>query len=625
MNKVFLRLYIVLEDAVHALKRFPLAMLFSALAAAAAAMRLDVSDGLQTLPESLPSLFHLDAETGFLGLLDNGRLLVSFFAASCLGAALNVLLVVARERFRISQHWHALIISSGVLVPLGVFLILFLGGPADGLNLSRVYAASGIICIAGLLLPAFQSENFSFNTLCFIGIKAFFLSSALGAALFGIAFSLASLIDRMFDLRISGNVYLYLAIPAAMLFVSCFLGYFPSCRQDVTDKKYYTSSRYSPVLEAVFSYAGVSFYGIYSIIMAIYAANILLWNKWPVNRVAMYFLVYMATGTCLYIVLTPLNNRLARFFRRTFPITLLLSVLMSGYALYLRIGAYAFTTLRYFAVCVWLGFVVTMLALLFRGRNGTKIIAVYLAVVLLVSVLPVFNYKNISVYSQILRVESIYRKYGLINKGKIAPSPDLSLYDKNEVAKAVEYIADNKGVHMAKWLPANFNYASDFQKVFGFSQYDWYVYEPTTYEFLPDSRFLSTAGYDIVGTPDERTVFSGIRQEFTGKNGRYLLEISSVKESGLQTFNLIFKRNGRILVEESLTGFLDALKAYLKKAYEQGVTTYVVPQSMMLLTYKAKDATLCLFLDQVILADESDVEYAQGGTSISIQSILLKE
>lgn len=189
----------------------------------------------------------------------------------------------------------------------------------------------------------------------------------------------------------------------------------------------------------------------------------------------------------------------------------------------------------------------------------------------------------------------------------------------------MEYIADNKGVHMAKWLPANFNYASDFQKVFGFSQYDWYVYEPTTYEFLPDSKFLSTAGYDIVGTPDERTVFSGIRQEFTGKNGRYLLEISSVKESGLQTLNLIFKRNGRILVEESLTGFLDALKAYLKKAYEQGVTTYVVPQSMMLLTYKAKDATLCLFLDQVILADESDVEYAQGGTSISIQSILLKE
>lgn len=344
MNKVFLKLYIVLEDAVHALKRFPLTMLFSAVAVVTATMRLDVSDGLQTLPEALPSLFHLGGEAGFLGLLDNGKLLVALFAASCLGAVLNVLLVIIQERFRISQHWQALIISSGVLVPLGVFLLLFLGGPADGLNLSRVYAASGIMCVVGLLLPTLQSENLSFNTLCFICIKAFFISAAIGAALFGMVFSLASLTDRLFDLGISGNIYLYLTIPAVMLFVACFLGYLPSCRQDVTDKKYYMSSRYSPVLEAVFSYAGVSLYGIYSIIMAIYAANILLWNRWPVNKVAMYFLVYMAVGTCLYIVLTPLNNRLARVFRRTFPLTLLLSVLMSGYALYLRVGGYGFNT-----------------------------------------------------------------------------------------------------------------------------------------------------------------------------------------------------------------------------------------------------------------------------------------
>lgn len=625
MNKVFLKLYNVFKDAFFAALRFPLAVLFFTVLLVTAVLRLNLSGSVHSVSKGLSLLMSASGTAGSYSLLDNTVLLISLFASSCLGTALNILLTIARERLKPSPYIKALLTTAGVILPLCVFIYLFLSASFDSINLARVYVTSGILFITAMLLPSINTNNFNFNTICFIGIKAALLSGAIAAVIIGLLFSITGLIEKLFMLEFSTAVYLYLTPAGLFIFFCCFLGYLPVFDTDKTEGKYYINSLYSPGTEAALCYAGAFVYSIYTIIMAVYAANVLLWNQWLLSRVAFVFLIYMIAGACLYMALTPFENRPAGIFRRLFPVSLFFSLLMSGYALYLRLSAYAFTPRRYFAVLLWLFFLAALFIISFRGRKGTKYIALCAAASLLLSILPVFNYKNISVYSQIMRVEYIYRSYGLFGNNKIIPSAELSLYDKNEVAQAVSYITDNDGINLSKWLPADFNYTGDFQKIFGFSQYDWYTYEPETYEFLPDSKFLSAAEYDIVGTPDETTVFSAIKQDIIGKKGRYTLEISSMEEEGLYSFRLIFRRNGKMIIDEQLSPFLDSLRGYLKRHYEEGITTYTVPQSILTVSYSTPAADLRIFFNQVILTDERMGDFAQSGTSLSIQSVLLKE
>ena len=131
------------------------------------------------------------------------------------------------------------------------------------------------------------------------------------------------------------------------------------------------------------------------------------------------------------------------------------------------IVSYGLTGARYFALAGYVFLAVCILTVLISPRGNGLVIVATAMVLTVISVFPVFNYKTVSVFSQVVRAENIMKRNGMLENDAITAPADISETDRIELSRAVQYIADSGETEMAAWLPPGFDFESDYRTVFG--------------------------------------------------------------------------------------------------------------------------------------------------------------
>jgi hypothetical protein len=282
-----------------------------------------------------------------------------------------------------------------------------------------------------------------FNRRLFLRIV---LSGIYASVFFG-GLSLALLaIDNLFDVKVNEYVYPRLWLFTVFVFQTWhFLGGVPKGLADLE------ADRDRPRALRIFGqYLLVPLVVLYLLILYGYMAKILLSRQWPHGWVG-----WLVSGVSIFGVLTLLlldpgreeaETRWIRRFARAFYVAILPLLALLFVALAKRVGQYGVTERRYFLFVLGLWLFGVSLYMLFSASKSIKIVPTTLCLLALVTALGPWGAYQISLRSQIRRLEGLLGKSGHLAHGKIArsdrPVPE---EDLREIGAAVHYLIEHHG------------------------------------------------------------------------------------------------------------------------------------------------------------------------------------
>lgn len=552
-----------------------------------------------------------------LNISEDTKIFTCLMISFILGALLNAAVVVSKERINAHGVLSLSLDILGIFLPIAVFLLLLLPfNKIPELFLSRAEVLIIISAVMFVLVPSFNNEKINFNKMIFLILKSFLISFiyclVLTLGLFFIAFSVKSLLYSGLDNRVYGHISIFMSFLAFALF----LGYLPSFRKDDReDENLEMKLKVPAFIEVLLSYIVVPLVTVTFFVLAIWGGKILWWHNWPpFEQFNFIFSGYLLFGSFVFILLSPMHDSMSRFYRRFFPITSLPLLALQAFNIYGRIKEFALTDSRYFLVIIWIFSLVCIITFLIKPVVKNHIVFIAIAVLAIISVLPFFNYKDLSVYTQVLRAEILLKQNDMLEAGSIKPNSMITSDDKLQISEAVKYITTRGKASMAPWLNEKFDYATDFKNVFGFEpQYEYGVSEKNMNEKISyignlSGDYYSIDGYNIIITPQDGYLLSSdfSTDKIPGKKGTYVFEVRAKEKNGVKVPVILLKKNDKVIIENDLYDYLYGIKSFIVKNQDKTSAPVDVPVDKMTYKIETPDAKLMLVFKTVNVVMSSD-------------------
>lgn len=534
------------------------------------------SGAFERFPVATIYLFSLFLVFSLLFQFSNINETVAFsLVVSCFfGAVVNLCISVLEERMALGKKYNLVFLLSGIILPLILFLMLNFFTP-DDIFKARVIAIIICFSILFLLIPAYKSKKFTFNNVFMISTKASFISFIYGIVLMigliFIAFSIKALLWNNMSEKVFGHLAIFSGFVASIFY----LGYFPFYNDDEEDIKYLNANKYSKFAEVLISYILIPVITAFTFVFLGYATKILITWNWPSNQFAKYALFYTLAGLYTYIISAALENNFCRFYRKWFPRILIPVLLLQTIAIFIRIGAYGLTEVRYFVILLWVFSLFCALLFTIKNINKSKFAAFLAICLILFSVLPIVNYYDVSVFSQTIRAEGILKRNNMLENGSLKPNPNLNNDDQKVLIDTVSYLSSRNKSNQITWLPKTFD-MSKFKEYFGFSGAENIINEKYyNYSYVLENVGYPITGYDIA-VNGQKEFNNGANIEtatFNGSKGNYNLSFTNNTNSGKIT--VILKLGEKIIIQSDLDTYVGFIKNELSKLSESNTNNPV--------------------------------------------------
>lgn len=474
--------------------------------------------------------------------------------------------------------------EAGVLVLYYFFLLKSFGM----VTVSRYTALSITAYLAFLFIPYFfRREGFE---LYIIKLFTRFLTAAVYSVVLylGVAAILFT-VDKLLGIYISEKLYLDVWICVACIFApSFFLAGVPALSEQM-DLSFFTK-----LFRVLLLYIVMPIISIYTVILYIYFAKIIITVQWPVGLVAHLVLWYSVISALVIFFITPLkdDNNWVRIFIAWLTKLILPLILMMFVSIAIRINAYGITENRYYVIILGLWAFCIMLYLGFFKARRNIVMLITLSLIAALSVIGPWSSYSVSKFSQNKRFENILLKNGMLKEGKIIkPASEVSKADKIEVSQILDYFSRFHSFNDVKYLPKGFK-MNDAEKVFGFSysypEYRNAVNKYFAYNSMSAGKSADIKGYDyfvdVKGyTPSSTTLGSGL--EFKYDNGKHEMWLTL---------------DGKEIYRNSVSEI--ARKLYQK----YGITEkYQAPPEDMVVTGETEKVRVKIFFQNISGTDES--------------------
>lgn len=361
-----------------------------------------------------------------------------------------------------------------------VLYYIFLLKDFDFVSMTRYVGIMVFLIIAYFYLPVIgnKDKNYEYRVVDIFGnfFETLIYSVVLLFGIFAIFFT----IDNLFDIDIKGKYYFYVFLVTFLVFaVSFFLSKQPKDGVSFDEKKYSQSMR------ILLTYIVIPLISIYTIILYVYFAKILITWEWPKGLVSHLVIWYTAVSIGVIFLISPLIeiDRISRYFKILFPKVVLPILLMMFLSIGQRIYQYGITENRYYILV--LGIWISLIMLYFSIKKPLKniIIPISLSVIVLNSVLGPLSSYSISKYSQNRRLNDILNRNSMLLGGSIVSNPDVSDDDKREISNIINYFDMSHSLDDIKILNDDFE-TIDMSDVFGFS------YQPRIYIIESDRIYF---------------------------------------------------------------------------------------------------------------------------------------
>ncbi len=409
-------------------------------------------------------------------------------------------------------------ISAGVLgTAVLVIYYFFLLPDFNMVPTTRYIAVSTALYITFILLPyLYKRENFELYVLkLFIRFWTTVLySGVLFAGMSAILFT----INRLLQIDIDEKTYYYVFLLIAGLFAPAFfLGGIPAFTKNLE------KDEYSKLLRILLLYIIMPLITVYTAILYIYFAKVIITLEWPEGLVAHLVLWYSVISTAVIFMTSPLSsaNKWAQTFIYWYAKLVLPILAIMFISIGIRINAYGITENRYFVVL--LGLLVTgiMIYINMAKHRRNIVMPITLAIITLLAVFGPWNAYSVSKLSQNIRFESILEKNAMIMNNKVVkPAIEVTDNDKNELCEILSYFSNNHSLKDLKYLPADFKLEYT-ENIFGFP------FQKEIYPNAIDNKYLS---YNIA-IIDEPVDIKGYDYMFDFRNNHPEI---SIKTDGLE-------------------------------------------------------------------------------------------
>lgn len=352
------------------------------------------------------------------------------------------------------------------LIP--ILYYFFLLKDVNMVSVTRYIAVSLCLYLGFVFTPYFYKRS-NFENYVIKLITRFFTTLIYSVVLYAGISAILFTIDKLLSIRIYSNFYYYVFLCIAGIFApSFFLAGVPSYH----DREIH-SGDYPKLLKILLLYIVIPLIMVYTGILYIYFAKIIITFQWPVGLVAHLVIWYSIISTTVLFLTAPLvhENKFAAFFDFWFPKIILPPLLMMFISIGIRINAYGITENRYFLVITGLWIFMIMMYQNFAKVKRNIIIPITLALVSIISVFGPWSSYSISKFSQNKRFETILLRNSMLSDNAIVkPSAEISDNDKKEINGILSYFSNSHNLSDVKYLPQDFS-LSEMEKYFGFSYY----------------------------------------------------------------------------------------------------------------------------------------------------------
>ncbi len=432
-------------------------------------------------------------ETPYEKLANINTMLDRLMAVLIMGIPLSLSVSLFIEKTGKDRYPIYKLVLYAVEIGALVLYYLFLMPDTQLVSMVRLLLVTGALSLGFLFIPFLPNkENFEVYVTRIMSraVVTSFFAVVLGLGLMAIIFAVKSLLFT----DLSENYYAYVWILVLTLFASFhFLSDIPQVDETIGE------DQFNKVLKVLLLYIVLPVISIYTVVLYIYFAKIIITQVWPEGIVSYLVVSYTAIGIATIFLVSPFRSQsrwvgifVSAFTKLIFPLLVMMFISIG-----IRIGDFGFTENRYFIVIIgiWSSGILIFLNLTRCRRN--IVLPVSLAIVALLSVFGPWSAFSVSKASQNQRFYNIAVKYDMIQNGKVTKVTDIDRVDKKEISGILTYFDRTHQLEDLKYLPSGFT-MMDMQDVFGFSEFEYvqkdiffnyrrYPYEPmpiTGYDFL---------------------------------------------------------------------------------------------------------------------------------------------
>lgn len=377
-----------------------------------------------------------------------------------------------------------------------------------------------------------------------------------GVLYFGIS-AIIFTINALFDAEIESKYYFYSFLIVTLIFgVLMLLSKLP-----VKDEEF-EGYVFSKGLKVLLLYIVIPLISIYTVILYVYFAKILITQTWPRGIVSNLVLWYAVLCAAVIFFLTPIleEKPIAKLFRVWFPRLLIPILAMMFVSIGKRINQYGFTENRYYVVLLGIWILLVMIYFVLSKQLRNIFLPLSLSLFVFISVYGPLSAFNVSSMSQNSRLTALLEKNNMIQDGLVIPSSTVSKTDKENISSIV-YFFDYRDLTKIKYLDDDFK-MTDFEKTFGFSATENY-FPSQEYVYLYAQQ--GNTSIDIKGYDYTLTLTSDNQSVKINENATITYDIS--KKS------IIVKSGDEVLLEADITGQLQSLvESYSQDS--KGMATY---------------------------------------------------
>ncbi len=545
-------------------------------------------------------------------------LIDTLFLTFVAGAVSNLLLMLLFRRREHSGGWQLALTGIGIVIPCGIFLLLYGMEDTSGLWEMRVWMLIGVMLVGILMILCRRCR-------CGMAISAWLLLRRLLVGLvFGGGFFLSCgvvvfLVSIAAGANWSADLMMQLLIFSAFI---CLLFVLRAFVEPENQEWQTESVGYRSTMEKVISYIFIPLVLCYFVVELLLIVRAVIYDNWPdAPDTFLRIAVLLGLGILTYLLCHQFQNFLCRFYRVFFPCAGLLVLGVGVWRLILLIMQYGISETRYGVVFGSVIFAVFLLFMLVDIRDKSRIAAVVVSAAMIISVLPYVNYHTVSAYSQMTRAQAILNRYGMLTESGIKPPQNMSESDRLELSRAVQYLCDEQETAMAKWLPIHFDFRKDFASVFGVAGEFDTVGQSTivtkTYMGLLEEKYYQTEGYDMILTNyTTYNLFNFVAQDIVGVKGTYTVRFSQVAGDSLVA---VVVRDGETIAEVDVTDQLLVTAKYLGEHISDETESVAMPLEQMTVQFETDAVRVRVVLKSVsVTADK-----ISRGLSTALTDIIL--
>lgn len=424
-----------------------------------------------------------------------------------LGFVLSLCIKLYFEKKGITKLYNIIAVSA-VSISMLILYYFFLLKDLSMVSITRYAGISIALYILFAFIPYLDNkENFEIYIIKIFG--RLFITIIYSAVLYGGLAAILATIDKLLEIKIPSDFYYYTFLIVAGIFApSYYLGGFPF----VHDK--FTKENYPNIFKVLVLYIIMPLITIYTIILYIYFAKIIITAKWPVGLVSHLVLWYSVISAAVLFFISPIykDNKFANKFMKVLPKVILPLIILMFFSVGIRIKAYGITENRYYVIALSLWVFGVMIYFSWSKKFKNIMLPVTLCIIILISVAggPINSY-SVSIASQNKRFQKILSANKMLSDNKIIKNSSIPQNDKNEISSILQYFNRSHNLSDMKYLPKGFK-IENMENVFGFSFSEIpnyiqnYFYfgaaqagtpiDITGYDYIFDSRNMNYGNYD---------------------------------------------------------------------------------------------------------------------------------